>query len=126
LVIRDGLVSAVNIYKNKFGLKCIGMGTDGTPQGKLDYYMLIKDDIRLNRMWSEVSGAPEHIMKKLGALPVPNKYAEFLTEHIILQLDDDGYHYVRLIRGIPYRKIIYGKPSITSKDKSDNINIEVV
>lgn len=108
LVVRSGKVTAVSIYKDKHGRKTIAGGSDGTVQGKNDYFMITKDDIKLHRSWSEVSGAIEHLMKKYGGTPVESKYAELLTGKKIIDFSSDGYHYTRLIAGRPHEKIIYG------------------
>lgn len=110
LVTRDGELSAVAIYKDKHGRKSIAVGTDGTDQGKRDLMMVKSEDVKLQRSWAEVSGAPEKLMTRLGAQPVPNKYAAALTGKEVLSLSDDGYHYTRLIAGRPYEKIILGIP----------------
>lgn len=117
LITRNGKVSAVNIYKNKYGRKVIAGGTNGSLQGKKDYFKLRNEDIDLKRVWSEVSGAPEHLMKKYGAIPIPSKFAEFLTKKLILSYDEDGYHYERLIQGSPHTKIIYGHIKLTPDER---------
>ena len=67
-----------------------------------------KADVTQKRSWAEVSGTPETFAKRLGAQPIPNKYAAYLTGKEILELSPDGYHYTRLIMGEPHEKIIYG------------------
>ena len=108
VVTRDGIPTAVLIYKDQFGRKSIAAGTDGTPQGKRDYMMLQTADSVHRRAWGEVSGAPEHLMKKLGCKPIKAKFAHMLTGKEILSIADDGYHYTRMIAGEPHEKIIYG------------------
>jgi hypothetical protein len=44
----------------------------------------------------------------MGAKPVPNKFAEFLTSKKVLELNSDGFHYTRLIQGEPHEKLIVG------------------
>ena len=108
VVTRNGQISAVNLYKDKFGRKSIASGTNGTEQGKRDFLMLKNEDVKLGRAWAEVSGAPEKILARQGAKPIPNKFAQLLTDKEILELNPDGYHYTRLIGGEPHEKIIYG------------------
>lgn len=119
LVTRDGKITAVNIYKDKHGRKTIAIATDGTPQGKSDYRMLNSEDVRTGRAWAEVSGAPEHIMAKAGAKPVPSKYAQFLTKKDILSYNQDGYHYTRMIAGHPHEKAIYGVVNLSAEDRAE-------
>lgn len=113
IVTRDGKVSAVNIYRDQHGRKSIASGTDGSSQGKKDFLMLKDADVKLKRAWAEVSGAPEKILARMGAKPIPNKFASLLTGKEILELNDDGYHYTRLIGGSPHEKIIFGIVSLT-------------
>lgn len=116
VVTRLGRVTAVSIYKDSFGRKSIASGTDGTPQGKADFFLIKDEDIKLKRAWSEVSGPLERIMEKSGAKKLPSKYASILTGKPILALNEDGYHYTRLIAGHPHEKIIYGSVNLTEKD----------
>ena len=128
VVRRNGKISAVNIYKDKNGRKSIAVGTDGTAQGKKDFYMVKDDDINLGRSWAEVSGAAEHIMLKGGAKPIPNKYAAILTKKEIVEYNPDGFHYTRLIQGHPHEKIIVGAidldPTTAVELKKSGINLE--
>lgn len=123
IITRNGKISAVNIYKHQYGRKTIASGTNGTLQGKKDYFKLKNEDVDLKRVWGEVSGAPEHLLKKYGATPIPNKFAEFLTKKLILSYDEDGYHYVRLIQGEPHRKIIYGNVKLTPDEELELENL---
>lgn len=105
---KGGKIIAVALFKDQFGRKSIGGGTDGTAAGKVAFYNMIKEDIKLKRSWAEVSGAIEHIKLKNGALPVPNIYAAELTGKEILSLNSDGVHYTREIGGEPHEKMIVG------------------
>lgn len=108
-VVRNGKVSAVNIYKKQHGRKLIASGTDGTHQGKKDYLMIQREGHTQKRDWAEVSGAPEHIAKKMGIPDVPNTEAGKLTGKKV-ELDSDGSHYTRDIGGSPHKKKIVGHP----------------
>jgi hypothetical protein len=105
---KNGKIVAVQIYKDQYGRKGIAGGTDGSRVGKAEFNKIAVDDIKLNRSWAEVSGAPEYIMKKLGAPAIPNTLAAKLTGKEILNLNPDGYHYTRLINGEPHEKVMYG------------------
>lgn len=128
IVVRDGNVTAVNIYKDMHGRKSIASGTDGSPQGKKDFMMLKDADIKFKRAWAEVSGAPERILSKLGAKPIPSKFAPLLTGKEILDYNDDGFHYTRLIAGEPHEKVIYGvvnlDPELEKKLQSSGIDLQ--
>jgi hypothetical protein len=117
LVVRNGNISALEIYRDQFGRKGIGLGTNGTYQGKKDLRMIIKDSIKYKRSWAEVSGKPEYIYKKYGGIPISATYAELLTKHPIISINDDGYHYTRLIYGVPKEKIIYGVINLSLQDR---------
>ena len=116
LVTRNGEVTAANVYRDQHGRKSIAAGTNGSKQGLRDYLMVKDADIKLQRVWAEVSGAPEHMMKKAGCKPVPAKFAPMLTKKHILSVNDDGFHYTRLIAGSPHEKIIYGSISLSAAD----------
>lgn len=104
---KGGKIVAVRIYKDKHGRKSIAAGTDGSEAGKKAVYQTMKDDLRLNRAWAEVSGKVEHILvDKLKGQPVPNIHAEKILKKKILKLDKNGYHYWRLLDGEPHRKVI--------------------
>lgn len=111
LQLRGDHVSAVVIYKAQHGRKLIGAATDGTSEGKNDLMMILKEDKSLRRSWAEVSGKMEGVYRKLGAEPIPNTRAHELTGKRILNLDEDGVHYTRLIAGHPHVKALYGNPS---------------
>jgi hypothetical protein len=125
VVVRDGKVSAVNIYKDQHGRKSIASGTDGTPQGKKDFMMIKNEDVKFNRAWVEVSDATEKILARMGAKPIPSKFAGPLTGKEILDYNSDGYHYTRLIAGDPHEKIIYGIVNLDPKleEKLRNVGI---
>lgn len=125
LIIRNGSISAGKIYKDAYGRKGIGTLTNGSDQGKKDFKMITKDDMEYHRAWGEISGAVEHLMKKYGGFPIPSKYAHVLTHKEILDYNEDGYHYARLIAGIPHEKVIYGwiDPSPEEIEELKNKNI---
>jgi hypothetical protein len=119
IVKRGDDITAVRIYKDQFGRKGIAMGSDGTTKGKKDTLMLCKDDIKFGRAWAETSGAPERLMFKFGAKPIPAYFAPYLVKKHILSVEDDGYHYTRLIDGHPHVKIIMGNATITPAEKTE-------
>lgn len=113
LVKRGNKITAASLYKDHYGRKTIASCTDGTPEGKHDYNMIKDADVKFGRAWCEVSGAPEHIMKKAGLRPLPAKFAAMLTGKKIDEYNEDGYHYTRVIHGHPHEKVIYGSVKIT-------------
>lgn len=113
LVVRDGQVTAVGIYRDQFGRKAIASGTDGTRQGLRDYKMMKVEDQKFDRAWAEVSGKPEAAMVKAGFKPLPSKFAPILTKKEIIEYNSDGYHYSRMIAGGIHEKIIYGSIQVT-------------
>lgn len=127
LVVRNGQVTAVGIYRDQHGRKSIAAGTNGTRQGLQDYMMIKDADVKLGRAWAEVSGAPEAIMAKSGCKPIPAKFAALLTKKDIVEYNADGYHYTRLIQGEPHEKIIYGtiklSPELAQQLTSQGIHL---
>ncbi len=116
IVIRHNHVSAVQIYRDQFGRKSIALGSDGTRQGKLDAFMMLNENVKMGRSWSEVSGAVEKLVAKLGMKPIPSQFAELLTKHNILSYNPDGFHYSRFIEGHPHEKIMYGTCQLNHSD----------
>jgi hypothetical protein len=109
LVVRNGKVTAVNIYKkvpNTDNYKVIASASEtehnpetdtykASAQGIKDYSMVKDADIRTHRSWSEVSGPAERLLAKSGAQPISNKFANLLTGKEILARNPDGIHYTR-------------------------------
>ena len=113
LVVRDGEVTAVGIYRDQYGRKAIASGTNGTRQGLIDYKMIKSEDQKFSRAWAEVSGKPESAMIKAGFKPLPSKFAPILTKKEIVSYNEDGFHYSRVIAGDVHEKVIYGSIHIT-------------
>jgi hypothetical protein len=128
---RGDKITAVNLYRkvpqtNTFKIYASGAQSAldpdkqeyrATEQGKRDYINIKKADVTQKRSWAEVSGLPEAFAKRLGAQPIPNKYATYLTGKEILELNPDGYHYTRLIQGEPHEKAMYGFVDLTPDQK---------
>lgn len=113
MIVRNGVVTAANVYKDSAGRKSVASGTNGTPQGKQDWALIKSEDVKMKRAWGEVSGKAESAIAATGAKALPNKFAAALTGKEILELNPDGFHYTRLIAGEPHEKIIYGTVNIT-------------
>ena len=124
LVRKNKRYVAVNCYKRtKQGSKLFCGATDGSPEGKQALIDMFKQDFELSgndlrnrykyrrNTYVEVSEAPEHILiDKLGCKPISNKLAGKILNKQILELIDDGIHYVRLIAGKPRTKCLVGFP----------------
>lgn len=123
IITRNGNITAVNIYRDQHGRKSIASGTDGSPQGKKDYLMIKNEDVKFNRAWAEVSGAPEKILMRSGAKAIPAKFAPILTQKEILSYNPDGVHYTRLIAGHPHEKAMYGVINVTP-DLEDSLRAQ--
>jgi hypothetical protein len=106
---RGDKITAVSLYKNQHGRKNIATGTNGTTQGRSDWRMTAIEDIKQKRYWAEVSGKPEHLMRKLGAPVVPVSDVPGLLGKEI-QPEPDSEHYTRILGGKPHKKIVVGFP----------------
>ena len=107
---RDGKITAVALYKPKFGRKAIALGTDGTKQGKKDFHKTALEDNEQRRAWGEFSGKPKEIFKTMGYPIVPNTKAAKLTGKEVHLAPDDDEQYTRMIGGQPHTKTIMGHP----------------
>jgi hypothetical protein len=110
---RDGKLTTVNLYRDQHGRKSVASGTDGTNQGKRDFLKNKKEDLAQKRAWGEVSGKPEHLMRKLGAPVIDPKHVHGLTGKTITP-HPDGEHYTRDIGGHLHTKIAFGYPKKSS------------
>ena len=112
LIYNDCELIGVVIYKAKQGLKMVALALNERfkSQAKALLAKLFRNTIA--KSWMEVSEGAEKFMLKigLGKFRVPNIYAEKLTKKEILQLCDDGYHYIREINGVKKKKMIIGFP----------------
>lgn len=106
---RNGKISSVNLYKKQHGRKSIASATDGSEQGKKDFKKNKLEDHEQKRAWGEVSGAPEHIQKKMGAPVIPVEKMKKLTGKELEPVGDTG-HYKRKIGGHEHIKIGMGHP----------------
>jgi hypothetical protein len=106
---RDGKVTSVTLYKDQHGRKSIATATDNSPQGKADWIMGRKEDISQKRSWGEVSGKPEHMLRKLGAPVIPNKAASRLIGKEV-ELHPNGEYYTRKIGQKSVTKVAMGFP----------------
>lgn len=115
LVTRNGKVVCCSISKIVGNTrKMVAGGTDGSAQGKKDFYNMCREDVqRMERnSWAEVSGAMEGIfLFKLNATPIPVNIAEKILNDrgkSLVSKESDGFHYKRQIGGKVYEKIMFG------------------
>ena len=116
MVIRDGAVSAVSIYRvgPQHDRKAVCASCVPTPKGKSDLYMIMGEDAKMlddRLVWAEVSEAPEHMYKKVGMPALSSDAAEEIMNSRgkkIISKNPDGEHYTRIIGGEPKEKTIVG------------------
>ena len=109
--VRNGKVTAVNLYKPQHGRKSIASATDGTQQGKQDFMRTKIEDHELKRAWGEISGKMTHIHAKIGTPDIPASRAkELLNKDVTAH--PDGVHYDRAIGGHMHTKKMVGHPKI--------------
>lgn len=109
---RNGRITAAKFYKLQHGRKGIGLGTDSSDQGKTDVKKIMKDDHAQKRSWAELSGAPEHLSRKMGVPVVPNNMAHKLIGKPDIEAEPDGEHYSRKIGQHRHTKVIMGHPKL--------------
>lgn len=109
-VVRDGKVSAVNIYKGQHGRKLVAAATNGTDQGKQDWKKISTEDHQHERAWGEVSGAVAHIHSKIGMPKIPSSKATELIGKEVTPTPGDQYEYSRKIGSGIHQKVMMGHP----------------
>lgn len=125
IVKRGDEITAVVMYKSKSGRKRVAGGTNGTSQGKLDYKMISREELKTSRSWGEVSGAPlaiaikQHPDLEKFAIPVsivkklmpddeikqPEENDELVQKYPQLK----NFFYQRNINGHWHTKVCLGK-----------------
>lgn len=112
MVKRNGEIVCGIIYALKRGRKGICLWTNGTPEGKASLKMIMREDEKMQRAWIEVSDKAEKFYSRtIKSTPVPRAEAEIILDSIGKKADkwhSDGYHYDRIIQGVPHTKVIYG------------------
>jgi hypothetical protein len=116
LKLRNGVVKAATMYKDKNGRKLVALGYDGTPDGRLNLVKMIQEDVK--RSFVEVSG--RGLLFLTSVIPDWQKYAlpvEYVRK--ILPKDNiiavDNYRYQREIGGSQIEKIMLGTPHLQIK-----------
>ncbi len=105
---------AVLLYKPKHGDKLVAFGATQNPTRRRDAVRQLGQRIgqRLRSAWLEVSEQAEAFVLRHGgeSFRISNRYAAELTGKPILNLNPDGFHYVRHICGLDKQKLILGTP----------------
>lgn len=113
LMIREGKIKIVFIYKDKAGRKKIATGTDGSREAKQELIKMLKAEF--SRSYSEVSDDLERFLTKnlpemVDRFKIP---ADDVSKIIIddeIRPEPDGYHYQRKIGGHWHTKLMIGTP----------------
>ena len=127
LVRRGDKITACSLSKTSSGgRKLIGAGSDGTPEGKKDLYMIMKEDVRVEerQAWGEASEAVEHIyVEHYNAVKIPYDDAVVIMANLGKTISPakekkDGYHYIRSIGGEELEKMLIGNipPALLNKE----------
>ena len=110
----DGVWVAVSVYTGyRGGFKNVGITAtvdeNLRSQGVKIVHNIIKTDIGnfKNFFWSECSGAVERLYEKYNGIKIPNEYVSTILQKVIIP-EEDGFHYLRDIKGDMQRKIMYG------------------
>jgi len=108
---RNGKITSVNLYKKQHGRKSIASATDGTEHGKNDWKKTKLEDHEQKKAWGEVSGAVEHLQRKMGVPVVHNNLAGKLLNKDV-EKHEDGERYTRQIGREKHTKVIMGHPKL--------------
>lgn len=127
MVTKNNKVVAVIMYKDKNGRKKVAGGTDGTDLGKEEFFKINKEESKMKRSYSEISGPMLSVMIK----QIPNFKDECIPFRKISGIIDDeikrpeindpeilkhpelkDYFYQRLINGHWHTKILHGQSGL--------------
>lgn len=112
IIIYKEKIIAVTIYKKKKGLKLVALTVSKLHKYKniaLDALSaLIKKDLK--SCWMELSeGAEKFVMKFAKEYVIPNNLVAHILDKTV-ELNEDGVHYLRVIKNIKKEKILLGTP----------------
>ena len=109
----DPEIDAVAVTKKRAGgVKHVGIGHDGTSQGKRGAIGRTIDKLDEPSNYIEASGAIENILRKANVTQVTDK--ETIRKALKgkeIEMYDDG-SYDRVLGGKKYRKTMFGKPTV--------------
>ena len=112
LVIRNDKVLCVFIYNFKRGGRKIQyIGKIPGNEARNAFMKVIEEDTKLiqRKSYVEASGKPEEIYMEAGMTPIPADIAQLIMkDKQFLEIDDDGYHYWRIIGSMKRRKMMLG------------------
>lgn len=109
-IARSGRITAVSLYKDRYGRKLVATAAERSDQGKADWKKLTFEDHTMKRSWAEVSGAVQHLQTKMG---VPKILASEVSELIgkkIEKSSTDPHEYSRKIGDDFHTKVAMGHP----------------
>ena len=115
LVKRDGVIVAVQLYKDKNGRKFVAAGTNNTPEGKEDLKKMLVDELKHGRSFGEVN---PNIYNLIGSIIGQNELLKYtvnasdvskiLGKEVIPS--NTGLSYTRNINGHNEEKYMIGTP----------------
>lgn len=121
----DRIVAAAIYKTTQGGRKLVAGGSDGTTQGKHDFYEICREDVKMPERgtWGEVSGALEGILLfRNEGVPIPNT----IVKNVVAAMrqpdiicNPDGFHYTRIIYNKPYEKIMMGNVPVKFRQTDD-------
>lgn len=121
----EGTPIAFNCFKDTpYGKKSGLSGSDMSPEGKATVVNLIRTKFKKNGIFGEVSHKVEEIAIAAGAPVVPARFVEEILGKPV-EIQEDGFHYIRNISGVGrVKKIMVGKPKGVPTKTKIATNIE--
>lgn len=115
LVVRDGKVTSVAMYKDTQGRKRVAIGTDGSESSKIDIRSTVKADV--GRAYVEMSGASFFSLNKHNGTEFVEKHAKTVKEAEALlgeklsppKKDDPMYEKFPTLRKFMYSRELGGE-----------------
>jgi hypothetical protein len=112
---KNGEIVAAAVYRDKFGRKCVGLGSNGTFIGIEALMGIMAEDQnpKLRRAWIEISPRLERMWKKIGGNRLNTNVIKALMRSADISPVDE-YRYERHIAGVePQVKSAWGWPQLS-------------
>lgn len=125
---KEGGIRAVAVYRDKYGRKCIGLGSDGTLSGVEGLMRIMKEDQdpKLKRAWIEIAPNLDKLWKKIGGRQIPSKLMDLILKTTGITPTDE-HHYERMIaNNMAQIKSAWGWPKTEPELSLESVKFKIL